>query len=31
MEVQARGTYIGIEEEGEDSPEDPQTQTSEGQ
>jgi hypothetical protein len=31
MEVQARDTYIGIEEEGEDNPEDSQTQTSEGQ
>jgi hypothetical protein len=31
MEIQACGAYFGTEEEGEDSPADPQTQTPEGQ
>jgi len=30
MEIQACGAYIGTEEESEDSPADPQTQTPEG-
>ena len=30
MEIQACGAYIGTEEESEDSPTDPQTQTSKG-